>query len=274
MGSLVKHSLPKRQIVTGYTVSAMLHLSLIVGAIVLSVPAWPALETSTLSVRTVVSDRPVIEDGERLAAQVDEIESPPVVEESQHSTHDVAVDRTPTATAPGLAEYARRRLDFARREAEDQSPAQQQADLETLGRRLQNVGSEETVAELSGTLNKWLGAEDRATEADPRVKKKAAPFDATTAQISDVKKVESEGSVTYVAILVDASGQSTEAKLDEIDGPQLYETFQIIKKFPLLETVYRRTVMGLLDKLTRESPPEAESPAPAASGSSSESDGK
>ncbi|MCA9108478.1 MAG: hypothetical protein KDA52_00905 [Planctomycetaceae bacterium] len=268
--------MPKRQIVTGYTVSATLHLSLIVGAIVLSVPAWPALETSTISVRTVVSDRPVIEDGERLAGQIDEIESPPVVEESQPSTHDVAVDRTPTATAPGLAEFARRRLDFARREADDQSPAQQQADLETLGRRLQNVGSEESVAELSGTLNKWLGAEDRATQADPEVNKNktTVPFDATTAQISDVKKIESEGSVTYVAILVDASGQSTEAKLDEIDGQQLYETFQIIKKFPLLETVYRRTVMGLLDKLTRESSPEAESPAPPASGSSPQGGGE
>lgn len=273
----MKRSLLKRQIVTGYTVSATLHLSLIVMAIVLSVPAWPALESSPLSVRTVVSDRPEIEDGERLTGQIDEIESPPVVEESLPSTHDVAVDLSQTAADSGLAEFARRRFDFARREAEQQSPGQQRADLETLGRRLQNVGSEESVAELSGTLNKWLGAEDRTTELAPEMNKTAEPFDATTAQISDVQKIESEGSVTYIAILVDASGQSAEAELDEIDGPQLYETFQLIKRFPLMEMVYRRTVMGLLDKLTQESAPvtaPSESPAPQAPGPSPDSDGK
>ena len=38
------------------------------------------------------------------------------------------------------------------------------------------------------------------------------------------------------------------------EGEQLYRTFQLIKKNPLLEKVYRQVVMGLLDKLTQPTP--------------------
>ncbi len=262
--------LPKRPVVTGYLVSAALHIGLVGLTILLTVPSWPELDASPLTVRTIVSDRPVTDQGEHLLGTVDGLPSPPEVEEQAPSPNDLAVERAPSADDPGLADFARRRLEHATREAEEQSTAEQRADLETLGKRLQNVASEESVAELSGTLSKWLGVDERVNESQPDAEKEAVPFDASSAQISDVKKLETDAGVIYVAVLVDAAGQSSEAELDEIDGPQLYETFQLIKRFPLMEMVYRRTVMGLLDKLARESAPPAESTPPPASGSNSD----
>jgi hypothetical protein len=158
------------------------------------------------------------------------------------------VDSPPEASTAGLGEFAQRRLEHARHETEQKSSEEQLADLESLGRRLDSVSTEESVREVTGALSQWLGTSDRATRPAATAET-GGTFDVETAQVSDVKQVETDGVITYVAILVDAQGNALETLLDETDGPQLFKTFQLMKRFPLLEMVYRGAVMGLLDKL-------------------------
>jgi hypothetical protein len=148
----------------------------------------------------------------------------------------------------GLGEFARKRLEQARGETQQKSSAEQLADLESLGRQLGSVSSEASVREVTGTLAQWLGTSDRATQP-AMTAETGGEFDVDTAQVSDVKQVETDGVITYVAVLVDAQGNALETPLNKTDGPQLFQTFQLMKRFPLLETVYRGAVMGLLDKL-------------------------
>ena len=62
---------------------------------------------------------------------------------------------------------------------------------------------------------------------------------------------EDAATYRYVAVLLDAEGRQMDQELETEDGEKLYRTFQLIKKNPLLEKVYRQVVMGLLDKLTQ-----------------------
>ena len=129
--------------------------------------------------------------------------------------------------------------------------------------RLSNVSSEESVTQLAESIAPWIGgSSSRATRpddaADPSV-----PFDVSTAQISDVLKQEEGGDVQYVAVMVDAAGRTQQTPLDAADGESLYDVFQLMKKFPLLKTVYRKTVMGLLDRLVEEDRATADDSPPA-----------
>lgn len=225
----------------------------------LTIPAWTEPNANSIEVSTTLVDL------EHLTVEpvhlLDVIKStePDLAQDSGVSPDDLSIDRPPDANDPDLAEFARRRLEHARRDADEQSADEQRTDLETLGRRLQNVATEESVAELNQTLTGWFDTDERATEPKASPEAKALPFDPKTAQISDVKRIGTEEPPKYVAILVDANGNSMETELEEPDGSQLYETFQIIKRFPLLEQVYRGTVMGLLDKLAADSSDDAPS---------------
>lgn len=225
----------------------------------MTLPAWPVPHSDQIQVRTDLSDfddLPV--DLIHHLEVAEDNESIPDVERGD-SPDDLVIDRPPDASDLHLAEFARRRLEHARTQADQQSFDEKRTDLKTLGRRLQQVSSQESVAELNETLSGWLGTNERATEPNGSHEAELQPFDSTTAQISDVKRVGTDEHPHYIAVLVDAHGNSTEVELEDAEGVQLYETFQIIKRFPLLEQVYRGTVMGLLDKLTTDSSDETPS---------------
>jgi hypothetical protein len=50
-------------------------------------------------------------------------------------------------------------------------------------------------------------------------------------------------------VLLDALGRTWEVELSEAEGAPLYELMQRIKRSPLLESVYRRIAMPLLDQI-------------------------
>ncbi|MFO0868637.1 MAG: hypothetical protein U0935_06770 [Pirellulales bacterium] len=177
-----------------------------------------------------------------------------------------AREDAPTDALLNPAAIVQRRVDRAIRDAQELNSDQQFAQLEQLSDQLRDTSSSESLDQLTGQLQRLLGTAPRATA--PAAEPVEGPFDSETAQVHDVRRVESDdGSVRYVAILVDAAGRSSEVELDEETGAQLARTFELIKSNPLLEKVYRGVVMALMDKLLRpmdnaEIPPLPATPGP------------
>jgi hypothetical protein len=250
-------ALCRRSTVLSYSLSGLLHAGVVIGLLLSGMPArWdlstPPIDTAvrpstpsgleTLPLPDVSADepdgdadRPALE-GKDALAQVDPAEG-------------------------GMAEFTRQQLQQARERAAESSAAEQTLELEELARRLGNVSSEQSVEQLTDTLAPWLGI-DAARATAPAEKSDDAPFDPDTAQVSDVLRHENGGAVQYVAVLVDAAGRTLETPLEQADGEALYDVFQLMKKFPLLEMVYRKTVMGLLDQIIEDQPTPAASPQP------------
>jgi hypothetical protein len=155
------------------------------------------------------------------------------------------------------------------------------AELERLGRQLNELSTPASLTEVTNLLGTWLGTGPRAVtppSGPPPPSAEGAPpiglndeepeFDHTTAQIQDVSRHETPEGTVHVALLVNAAGQSLETPLDEPFGQQMFDTFQLMKRFPLLGTIYRETVMSLLDQMlaaqdaAAQTTPAPDTPAP------------
>jgi hypothetical protein len=121
--------------------------------------------------------------------------------------------------------------------------------LAKLSRDLRSTTRRESVDEISGFLN---GIIQPRTE-QPLANAESIPFDVETAQLHDVKREAAEpGGKRYIAVMIDASGVTQEVELDVVNGEQLYRTMKLIRSNPLLEHVYRKIVMGILDNVLRD----------------------
>lgn len=245
--------LRRRTALFSYAVSGVLHAGLVAGLVLSHVPS---VKLPAEPVRTAV--RPAADEPESFARPVEPAGDAASKDRSGVLPgEDVLAEADPEDAS--LAEFTRQRLQQAREQMADHTPAEQTRQLEELARRLDNVSSAESLEQLTETIAPWIGGDSRrATE--PAEVADEEPFDPSTAQVSDVLKEQTGESVQYVAVLVDAAGRSIRTPLDEADGEALYDVFQLMKKFPLLETVYRKTVMGLLDQLIEEQQNAAASP--------------
>jgi hypothetical protein len=159
---------------------------------------------------------------------------------------DASVDR---AAGELLSEQLLRAIEDASEDSADENLAE----LATMSDRLTAVSSRQGVDEVAGTLGRLTGASERATEPNPLA---AGEFDHATAQPQDCRKEDSpDGTLRYVVVLIDAQGRTQEAEIDAATGEQLYQTMQLIKANPLLERLYRKVVMGMLDKLLQPPAP-------------------
>lgn len=220
--------------------------------------------------RGPVSDDPVLEyaieleqNRERAAAQspaAAATEPKPTAANNTPATETAASANAANAAKSGGSKpddslfmpgaIVRRRLDRAIEEAGEVGTDQNLKRLDQLSGQLEQVATDASVAELNDKLKRWLGTKPRATE--PAKEPVAGPFDITTAQVHDVRREgEDKAKYRYIAVLLDAQGRQMDQQMDDEDGEKLYRTFQLIKKNPLLEKVYRQVVMGLLDKLTQ-----------------------
>ncbi len=95
-----------------------------------------------------------------------------------------------------------------------------------------------------------VGASGESKRETTVLKKvEADRFDADSAQIDDCRKSEAEdGTVRYFATLVDARGNSIEVEMKGKEGEQTYRTMRMIKNNPLMEMIYRGSVMPLMDR--------------------------
>ncbi len=246
-----------RTTVLAYGLSLVAHAVLLGVLIGLAVPGMWVPRFDAPPVTTTMQ-----EDGDR----DDQTAEPPI--DAQVASADTLATAVPVESAgeghvspesPGLAVFVRQRLDEKSSASAQMSPEQRMRELETLGAELTRVANTESVTALSATLAGWLGSSDRQTAPSEEADDDVPPFDPATAQFSDVRLETADGQERYVALLVDAAGRSREVDLDAADGATLHRLFDLMKRFPLLETIYRQTVMGLLDRMMAAEP---EVPAP------------
>lgn len=155
------------------------------------------------------------------------------------------------ADAPETRAMLQRILDQSIRNAQAASAEQQLARLETLAGELQGLATERSVNEIAGFLGAVLETTPAPTSADGPVGK----FDPETAQIVDVRQETREGKVRHIALLKDARGMTSEVEVDADTGESLARTFALMRKFPLLESVYRKSVMPVLDRMLKDQKP-------------------
>ena len=137
-----------------------------------------------------------------------------------------------------------------------EAPSSTQLDrLVQAGKRLNQVSSDQSVDELADKFQEWLGYESRASEPRPDSASDLSDdplFDHQTAQLHDVLRDTSGGPrAAYTAVLLDAEGRTMRIALSESDGEAVYELMQRIKANPLLDRIYRRIAMPLLDKFIK-----------------------
>lgn len=128
-------------------------------------------------------------------------------------------------------------------------PDQENLDrLERLAGRLGEVSREGSVDQLARSFHSMLGTSERAVE--PAAEPIGGEFDPQTAQFHDVRREVPDGQTPqYFAILIDAQGRTLEVAMEAAEGARMYALMQRIKDHPLLERVYRRIAMPLLDQL-------------------------
>jgi hypothetical protein len=164
-----------------------------------------------------------------------------------------------------LRERIEDRIAQAAEEARQLNPDEQFDRLQALTGRLNDVSSQPSMQQLTGTLQQLLGTPGRAEK--PAEMPVAGEFDFATAQPHEVKKENgADGTVRYVTVLVDAQGRQFVTYLDEDEGESLYRTMQLLKSNPLAEMIYRRLVMSMLDGIIQDQKPmqaNPTSPAPA-----------
>jgi hypothetical protein len=161
---------------------------------------------------------------------------------------EALLDRDAEAPLPEesiAAKWVDQATDQSRARSSDQNLDQ----LEELAGRLTTVSSEEAVGDIGGVLSRAMKLDERATV--PAAEPTARKFETSSAQLHDVRLEtdEASGSERYVATLVDRHGTSIEQEMDAESGKAAYDVMQTIKKYPLLESVYRAVVMKILDRL-------------------------
>ncbi|MFM2095475.1 MAG: hypothetical protein RIS70_2599, partial [Planctomycetota bacterium] len=155
------------------------------------------------------------------------------------------------ASGPSIAEYVAQQIEQVPRETEAADTEDRLKRLQHVSGQLQQASSAESLKQLSGQLNRWLGTSTRAIA--PPTEKPEGPFDYSTAQLHDVLRNETAGGqFEYRSVLIDSAGRTIEIPTGEEEGARLYRIWELIRKNPLLETVYRQVVMGLLDSLTKD----------------------
>lgn len=124
-----------------------------------------------------------------------------------------------------------------------------QENLDRLSRLSQQL-SEESKSETVDQMANFLGGVTKTRAERPIENPSGKSIDVSTAQLHDVvRTIDGEGRKTYRLILIDAEGITDEVDIDPETGEQLYRTMRLIKANPLLDKVYRKIVMGIMDSV-------------------------
>jgi hypothetical protein len=143
---------------------------------------------------------------------------------------------------------------------EQLSDAERLQALDAAASRLARISSEESIDKVADRLQSWLGLTPRAVQSvaeDLTSQEDAAEpaategeFDFKTAQLHDVRRVVMPNKrPQYLCVLLDTRGRTMEVPLSDAEGEPIYALMQKIKAHPLLEKIYRRIAMPLLDQM-------------------------
>ena len=165
---------------------------------------------------------------------------PRVVSEPQPEPTDRASAPAPPMLDSQIAEVVA--------QSQQRSSEENLSQLKLMSDHLNSVASDKSVDDLTSTLQSWMKLDRRASQ--PKTEAELSELDIDSAQLHDVEQIESRpGVFQYRAILIDAQGQAVTIKLTEAEGKETYALMRRIKGNPLLEKVYRRIAMPLLDTL-------------------------
>ena len=145
-----------------------------------------------------------------------------------------------------------RRIDKLVSQLEQVPAADNLQRLDRISARLDRVTNSESLEELADHFADWMNFSKRSHE--PTAADANQTFDHQTAQLSDVlRQTATDGRHRYVAVLIDAAGGTLRVEMTAEDGKAAYELMQRIKANPLVEKIYRRIAMPLLDRLLQDS---------------------
>ena len=219
----------------GYVASLLLH-GCILGAVSMwALPAW---------------DTPV----------------PSAVETAAGAGTAQAEDRSDTQLEMGEGDLGKltleSELDRRIEQLSDLGRSRQLDELDDATRKLERISSVDSVNQVADHAETLLGLNRRAS-VPAQHQDANAEFDASTAQFHDVRREvcherESADGYRYIAVLIDASGNTQEMEMSAADGEGVWQVMQKIKASPLLESIYRRLAMPMLDKLMEDQPKTAD----------------
>jgi hypothetical protein len=152
--------------------------------------------------------------------------------------------------ASTASNFVQSQIDRSIRNSQQRSSEENLDRLKKLGGDLNRNSRSESVQEMAG----FLGSLIPKRAVQPVSDSTGMTFDVATAQLHDVQKsIDPNGIKHYLAVMIDAQGITSEIELDEESGEQLYKTIKLIRSNPLLEQVYRKIVMGILDNFLKNS---------------------
>lgn len=156
-----------------------------------------------------------------------------------------AVERDPTGQS-AESTFIQRQIDRSIETGKRRSGQENLDRLSRLSQQLSQASKSESVDQMAN----FLGGVSKARAERPVENPSGKSIDVSTAQLHDVvRTIDGEGRKYYRLILIDAEGITTEVDIDPETGEQLYRTMRLIKANPLLEKVYRKIVMGIMDSV-------------------------
>lgn len=125
------------------------------------------------------------------------------------------------------------------------------SELEKNLKKLESVASEESVGQVSSMIAESLGLDtDQYASRETAVE---GTFDTESAQMSDVLRSKDEqGNWQYETLMVDAKGHQMRVPLSDEEGARLYETFEMMRQYPMARGVYESVVMPMMQKMLEE----------------------
>ncbi|MCA9135971.1 MAG: cell envelope integrity protein TolA [Planctomycetales bacterium] len=170
-----------------------------------------------------------------------------------------ASDNKPIVVPESIKDMAVQQPDVSRQEIERSIESQIEAaeklpndrkltELERNLRRLESVASEQSIDQVTSTVAESLGLD--VNQYAPKETPLDGTFDTNTAQMSDVlRSTDKQGNWRYETVMVDQQGREMRVPLGPEEGAQLYETFELMKRYPMAKGVYQSVVMPMMQKM-------------------------
>jgi len=174
----------------------------------------------------------------------------------QADQHQKLTERTPVASV--TSDKVRDELRLMVQESQELTADQNLERLQGMVQRFDDIGSHQTVDELSRKFEQWWGTRSAPTPQPSDTPEAGsgstrAEFDSETALIQDVRRHRDEqGDWVYEAVLVDSGGESQVVSLDVVEGQRLHQTMKIVKSSPLVQRIYREITMPIIRRMLQQ----------------------
>ena len=161
--------------------------------------------------------------------------------------------KSPPPADPGPAgdvpkEQIEASLESQIKQAERLPDEKKLSELEKNLQRLNSIADPESVQQTSATIAESLGLD--SDQYAPKPTPAEGEFDVQSAQISDVRRSQSDdGTWQYDSVMVDAEGRTMRVPMTAAEGASLYDTFEMMKHYPMAKGVYQSVVMPMIQKM-------------------------